>query len=267
MHLERLQKVLAAAGIASRRNAEKMIEAGRVRVNGVVVDKLGTKVDPQNDRVEVDGKIVTAEELVVVLINKPRGVVCTASDPEGRTTIVDLVKKEKVRLYPVGRLDWDTSGALLLTNDGDLAFALTHPRYQVPRKYLAKIRGRVSNEILDSWRKGVDIGDPAKLSVEVFRIEENESYTWIEVTAREGRNRMIRRMAEASRLDLIKLKRISFAGLGVKGLRIGEYRTLKKSEIDRLKRAYAGSGAESKRPKKASKKRGGSNRAARSGGG
>lgn len=219
-----------------------MIESGRVRVNGVVVDTLGTKINPDKDRVEVDGKIIAAEEPVVLLINKPRGVVCTASDPEGRPTIFDLVKREKVRLFSVGRLDWDTSGALLLTNDGDLAFALSHPKHQVPRRYLIKIRGRVDSEIVERWRNGIDLGDCATSPAEMTVVEANDSYTWIEMTAREGRNRMIRRMADATGLDLVKLKRISFAGLDIRGLRIGEYRTLGPSEIDRLKREYASSG-------------------------
>ena len=159
MALTRLQKVLAKAGFASRRKSEEIISSGRVRVNGKIVTELGAKADPDKDKIEVDGRQVVFERPITLLMNKPRGVVCTASDPQGRETVVDLVRKVKARLFPVGRLDFATSGALLLTNDGELANSLTHPRYGVEKTYLLKIRGTVDEAVLNKWREGVDIGD------------------------------------------------------------------------------------------------------------
>ncbi len=234
----RLQKVLADAGIASRRKSEEIIQSGRVRVNGQIVREMGTKVDPVRDRVEVDGKRISAEAIVTIIMNKPRGVVCTRSDPEGRATVIELVKGIRERLYPVGRLDFATSGALLLTNDGDLSYALTHPKHGVEKKYLLKIRGRVSNDILDKWRTGVNIGDATTRPAQIFKVEEEDNFTWIEITLKEGRNRQIRRMGEATGLDVVKLKRISFAGITIEKLRVGQYRYLTQKELSRLKRDY-----------------------------
>jgi len=175
---QRLQKILAAAGVASRRKSEQYILAGRVRVNGKVVTELGTKADPKRDRIEVDGNTISGEAPVVLVLNKPRGVVSTAEDPEGRETVVDLVRKVRARLYPVGRLDFATSGALLMTNDGDLAYALTHPKFGVEKVYLIKVRGQVSQQALDQWRKGVELDDgKVTRPVEVFRVEETDGYT------------------------------------------------------------------------------------------
>ncbi len=237
---QRLQKVLAAAGVASRRKSEEIIVEGRVRVNGSIVTELGTKVDPGRDRIEVDGKVISGEGAIVLLLNKPRGVVSTASDPEGRETVVDLVGKVKARLFPVGRLDYGTSGALLMTNNGDLAYALTHPKFGVEKTYLVKLHGKVSEQILNSWRKGVklDDGDVTRPATEVFRVEESDGYTWVRITIKEGRNRQIRRMAEASGLLISKLKRISFAGITIEGVSIGKYRELTSRELYRLKRDH-----------------------------
>jgi 23S rRNA pseudouridine2605 synthase len=244
---ERLQKILANAGVASRRHAEEYILAGRVRVNGKIVKELGSKANPKKDRIEVDGNTISAEQPMTILMNKPRGVVCTANDPEGRETVVDLVRKIKTRLYPVGRLDYATSGALLLTNDGDLSYALTHPKHGVEKTYLLKIRGQVKNQDLDKWRKGVDIGDVVTRPAEVFKTEEKENFTWIQVTIHEGRNRQIRRMGEATGLDVNKLKRTSFAGLTIEGLRVGDFRELTPKETTRLKRDYINPVKRSKR--------------------
>ncbi len=239
MALMRLQKALAAAGVASRRRAEELITDGRVRVNGRVVTELGTKTDPQRDKIEVNGRVVVSEEPVVLLMNKPRGVICTVNDPEGRQTVLDLVRHRGARLFPVGRLDYDTSGALLLTNDGELAYALTHPKQGVAKTYLVKVRGQVSEDVLQQWRTGVDIGDRKKTApAEAFRKEQNQNYTWLEVTLREGRNRQIRRMAEATGLMISKLKRVSFANISIARLRIGECRPLTDRELFRLKRDH-----------------------------
>ena len=238
MTLQRLQKIIAQAGLASRRGAEELIQGGRVRVNGQVVTELGSKADPSSDRIEVDGKPLIGEPTITLLMNKPRGVVCTLSDPEGRPTVADYVKEFKERLYPVGRLDFATSGALLMTNDGDLSYALTHPKHHVEKTYLLKVAGKVAETVLEKWRTGVDIGDVVTRPADVFKVEEDENFTWIQITLREGRNRQIRRMGEATGLEIKKLKRISFAGLTIEGLRIGEYRILKESEINKLRKLY-----------------------------
>jgi 23S rRNA pseudouridine2605 synthase len=236
--LQRLQKIIARAGVVSRRKAEALIVEGRVRVNGRVVEELGEKADPHADRIEVDGRQLSLEAPVTLLMNKPRGVVCTASDPEGRETVIDLVKDIGARLFPVGRLDFATSGALLLTNDGALSYALTHPKHHVEKTYLLKVAGGVSEEALEKWRTGVDIGDVVTRPAEVFRVEQEESYTWIQVTLHEGRNRQIRRMGEATGIDIRKLKRVSFAGLTIEGLKVGQYRHLTPRELATLKQRY-----------------------------
>ncbi|MDD5308333.1 MAG: pseudouridine synthase [Deltaproteobacteria bacterium] len=234
----RLQRILAAAGVASRRKAEEIIASGRVRVNGRIVVELGSQADPEVDRVEVDGRTISAEHPITVIMNKPRGVVTTVSDPEGRPTVMEYVRGVKARLFPVGRLDYATSGALLLTNDGELAQALTHPKNGVDKTYLVKVRGKVREETLEKWREGFDLGDGATGPSRVFRVEENESFTWLVVEIREGRNRQLRRMAEQTGLDLTKLKRVSFAGVGIEGLPVGEYRELTDQELARLRKDY-----------------------------
>jgi 23S rRNA pseudouridine2605 synthase len=237
---ERLQKVLAAAGVASRRKAEEIITAGRVRINGAIVTEMGTKVDPRRDRIEVDGRVVAAERFVTVVLNKPRGVVSTVRDPEGRPTVSELVRDLGARLYPVGRLDWATSGALLMTNDGDLAHALTHPKFGVEKTYHVKLQGAVGEHVLDAWRTGVKLDDGAvtRPAQAVFRVEESEGGTWIQITIQEGRNRQIRRMAEATGVTVSKLKRVSFAGITIDGVPLGTYRELSEKEIARLKRDH-----------------------------
>ncbi len=252
MTKQRLQKIIAQAGLASRRKSEEIIMEGRVRVNGKVIRELGAKADPFSDRVEVDGRTLLLETPVTLLMNKPRGVVCTASDPEGRDTVVDLAKDVKARVYPVGRLDFATSGALLLTNDGALSYALTHPKHHVEKTYLLKVAGRVSEEVLELWRTGVDIGDIVTRPAQVFRVEQEENYTWIQVTIHEGRNRQIRRMGEATGIDVRKLKRVSFAGLTIEGLKVGQYRILGARELTKLKQRFniASENPKDDRPKK-----------------
>ena len=237
---ERLQKVMAEAGIASRRACEKIITEGRVRVNGRIVTELGTRVRKGRDRIEVDNQLITAEPLKVIVLNKPRGVVSTANDPEGRETVVDLVKDAGGRLFPVGRLDYNTSGALLLTNDGDLAHALTPPKFGAETTNHMKVDGRVTEEVLEQWRTGVTLDDfsrtrPAK---EVFIAESTDGFTWLQITIREGKNRQSRRMAEATGLRVSKLKRIAFAGITIEKLPIGTWRHLSEQEMYRLKRDY-----------------------------
>jgi 23S rRNA pseudouridine2605 synthase len=233
---ERLQKIMAQAGIASRRKCEEIIQAGKVTVNGKVVTELGTKVDPAIQTIEVFGRKLVRERPVVFIMNKPRGVICSASDPEGRETVLDIVKNEGLRLYPVGRLDYNTSGALLLTNDGELANALTHPKFGAPKKYMVKFRGAVSDVHLEKWKQGVvlDDGTRTRPVIDISRIEESDGGTWVVVIIKEGKNRQIRRMAEATGMQISKLKRVSFAGIDIEGLPIGKYRKLTAKELDRL---------------------------------
>ncbi len=238
---ERLQKIMAQAGIASRRKCEEIIQSGKVTVNGKVVTELGTKVDPAVQTIEVFGQKLIKERPAVFIMNKPRGVICSASDPEGRETVLDIVKNEGLRLYPVGRLDYNTSGALLLTNDGELANALTHPRFGAPKKYMVKFRGAVSDVHLEKWKQGVVLDDGTKTRpvIDISRIEESDGGTWVVVIIKEGKNRQIRRMAEATGMQISKLKRESFAGIDIEGLPVGKYRKLTPKELDRLLAEYS----------------------------
>ncbi len=236
---ERLQKVLARAGVASRRASEELILAGRVRVNGRVVTELGTKVDPHKDRVEVDGKRLVAEKPVYYLINKPREMVTTLDDPEGRATIGDLLRRIPERVVPVGRLDYHTSGALLCTNDGDMVDALLRPQSGVPKVYAVKFQGHLDVPDLDALRKGVILDDGYKTRpAELFVLREERNTTWVQITLTEGKNRQIHRMGDAIGHRVMRLSRQSFAGLSIDGLRPGEYRELNRDELQQLKKTY-----------------------------
>ncbi|MFZ1864080.1 MAG: pseudouridine synthase [Polyangiales bacterium] len=237
--MERLQKVLARAGIASRRASEELIKAGRVRVNGRVVTELGTKVDPHKDRVEVDGKRLVAEKPVYYVVHKPREMVTTLDDPEGRATIADLLGPIPERVVPVGRLDYHTSGVLLVTNDGDMVDALLRPRSGVPKTYAAKFQGHLDVEELDGLRNGVTLDDGYRTKkAEVFVLREERNHTWVQMTLTEGKNRQIHRMGEAIGHRVMRLARQSFAGISIEGLRPGDYRELKRDELQQLKKKY-----------------------------
>lgn len=239
MPAERLQKIIARAGVASRRKAEELILAGRIRVNGRIVRTLGAKADARKDRVEVDGKRLVRESPVYILLHKPRGYVTTLRDPEGRPTVKELLRGITERVYPVGRLDYQTSGALLLTNDGALAQALLHPSKRIPRTYAVKLEGKPGKEVLDSWRKGVRLTDGTTNPAEVKVISSGLKVTWIEVTIREGRNRQIHRMGDATGHRVQRLRRVSFAGLSVEDLPMGSFRELRRSEVQALYRDHA----------------------------
>jgi 23S rRNA pseudouridine2605 synthase len=234
----RLQKVLARAGIASRRAAETLIAGGRVRVDGRVVTELGTKVDPHTSRVEVDGQRIVREAPVYVVCHKPRGVVATMSDPEGRPTVRELLSEVPGRVYPVGRLDFNTSGVLLATNDGDFAEGLLHPRRTVPKTYIVKVNGTMTPKDVDRWRRGVDIGGKPTLpsKAKVLRFEGGK--TWLELTITEGQNQQVRRMGDATGFRVMRLARVSFAGIEGEGLRPGEWRYLTAEELARLRKEY-----------------------------
>jgi 23S rRNA pseudouridine2605 synthase len=235
---ERVQKILARAGVASRRASEELIAQGRVRVNGVVA-RLGDRADPEHDRIEVDGAPVGVRPgLVHYLLNKPPGVVTTASDPHGRPTVVELVPAEP-RVFPVGRLDADTEGLLLLTNDGDLAQRLTHPSFGVDKEYLAHVEGSPSRGAIRTLRAGVELEDgttaPAKVSLVGDRL--------LRITIHEGRKRQVRRMCEAVGHPVRRLVRVRIGPLSDRRLAPGEWRELEQHEVRALERASAGAGS------------------------
>jgi len=228
---DRLQKILARGGIASRRAAEELIVSGRVRVNGRVITELGAKADARKDRIEVDGQRVVSEAPVYVVLHKPRGVVSTMSDPEGRPTVKELLAAIPGRVYPVGRLDFATSGVLLATNDGDFAEALLHPKKAVPKTYVVKTQGEMQASDLDRWREGVDLEDGKTHRAEVRFLRHEDGKTWFELTIHEGRNQMIRRMGEATGFPVMRLSRLVFAGVTGEGLRPGAVRALTRDEL------------------------------------
>jgi 23S rRNA pseudouridine2605 synthase len=241
----RLQRFLAQAGVASRRHAEELITAGRVKVNGRVVTELGTKV-ASGDKVLVDGRRVTGEDLVYLIMFKPRGVMTTLDDPEGRPTVKDhLPKNLTERVFPVGRLDYATEGVLLFTNDGELMQGLLHPSRHVTKVYEAKLRGKVPVEQIEKLRRGVLIKGRKTKPAEAFILGETESNTWIQLHLTEGRTHQVKDMGDAIGHPVVKLSRISFAGLTTEGLRPGETRPLTNAEIEEL-RQLAGVGSFSK---------------------
>jgi 23S rRNA pseudouridine2605 synthase len=243
MASERLQKILAAAGVASRRAAEEIIAAGRVAVNGNVVTELGTKADPEVDEIFVDGEpLRKRQRLLYFLLNKPKGYVTTVSDPEGRATVMDLLPKNVERVYPVGRLDYGSEGLLLLTNDGALAQLLMKAGSHVPKTYLVKISGRPSEKDIARLRAGISIpledGRRVKTSPARIRLTENTPNPWYEVILIEGRNRQIRRMFKEIGFDVEKIKRVQLGPLKL-DVEPGKYRSLTVREVAALKAAAA----------------------------
>ena len=231
----RLQKVLAQAGVASRRAAERMIREGRVTVNGVVVTELGTRARPGTDRIAVDGRDVGCREhLVYLVLNKPAGYLSTARDTHGRPTVLDLVASRE-RLYPVGRLDADSEGLLLLTNDGSLAYAVTHPGHEVEKEYQVLVRGEPSRETIAHLRRGVEIEGGRSTPAEVAVLGPGHGGTWLRMTLREGRKRQIRRMSEAVGHPVIHLRRVRIGPVHLADLPPGRCRELSPTEVRALK--------------------------------
>lgn len=236
---ERLQKIISKAGIASRREAEILIQNGRVSVNNVVVKELGAKAELEHDIIKVDNQVLGSKKKIYILLYKPKGVVSTLSDPEERTTVTDLLKKEiNDRIYPIGRLDYNTEGLLLLTNDGELTHKLTHPSHNIDKTYLAKVKGITSEEKLDLLRIGIELEDgitsPAKVIIKDF--DYAKSTTDVEVIIHEGKNRQVRRMFEAIGHPVKQLKRTQYAFLTLRGLKRGQYRHLEEKEVEALKK-------------------------------
>ena len=234
---ERLQKFLANAGIASRRKCEELIIDGKIEVNGAIVTELGTKVSDK-DIVKYNGKIVKSEEeKVYILLNKPIGYVTTAKDQFNRDTVLDLVKINK-RVVPVGRLDMYTSGALILTNDGEFVNMLTHPKNEVNKTYNVTVKGNVTNEDIEQLQKGVEIDDgyitkPAK--VKILKIDEEKNISRIQITIHEGKNRQVRKMCEAINKKVLALHRCKIGNIEVKDLEVGKWRYMTKKEVENLK--------------------------------
>jgi len=233
---ERLQKVMASAGVASRRECEELILQGSVRVNGRVVDQLPAFADPDTDVITVDGRRLAKSEHIYFLLNKPKGVICTSDDPQGRPKAIDLVPGGK-RVFCVGRLDADTTGLIILTNDAELTNLLTHPKYKVPKTYVAKIAGRIEDKALESLRKGVWLaeGRTARARIKVLKRGHNDSL--VEITIQQGLNRQVRRMLARVGLPVQSLKRTRIGSLTVEGIGVGKFRPLSRAEVASLRRA------------------------------
>ncbi|NVN91749.1 MAG: rRNA pseudouridine synthase [Desulfuromonadales bacterium] len=229
---ERLQKLISQAGLASRRAAEEIILAGRVMVNGVVITELGSKADASVDSITVDGKPVKpVSSHLYILLNKPAGFMTTLDDPEGRQLVTDLLPEIKERVYPVGRLDYNTEGLLLLTNDGDWANKLMHPRHEIEKEYHIRVRGKVHQSQIDQLQKGVMLDDRPTAPATVLLIKDGEQNDWLSITIHEGRNRQIRRMCEAVSLSVVRLKRVRYGILELGPLKSGQYRNLTEREV------------------------------------
>lgn len=234
--MERLQKVLAQAGIASRRKCEEMITQGLVEVNDQIVKALGTKVDPSKDVIKVKGRKIQIEQKIYIMFHKPKGVITAVSDPKGRKVVTDYLKGIDERVYPVGRLDYDTEGLLILTNDGDFANALIHPKHEVGKTYLASVNGVPHGSLLDKLRQGIKLEDgmTAPAEVEYFDVDPDTQKSVISITIHEGRNRQVRRMFEAIKFPVQRLRRIEFGNLTLQGLPRGKYRHLTPVEVKEL---------------------------------
>ena len=233
---QRLQKVLAAAGIDSRRKCEELILSGEVRVNRKVVDTLPAFVDPEKDVITVSGRKIRAAQKVYFLLNKPKGVICTNSDPRGRKKAIDLIHTNE-RIFCVGRLDAETTGLIILTNDSELTNRLTHPRYGIAKTYVVRIKGEIAGEQVEKLKKGVWLaeGKTGRASVKILKRRHNESS--IEITIRQGLNRQVRRMLAKIGLPVKSLTRTQLGKLTIRGLGIGKSRTLTKAEVAHLKKA------------------------------
>ncbi len=255
----RLQKYLSRAGIASRRKSEELMLAGRVAVNGKACRELGTKVDPDRDRIEVDGKQISLpQNFVYILLNKPRGYITSLDDEKDRPIVTDLLPKNMPRIWPVGRLDWDSEGLLLMTDDGNLTHALTHPSHHVPKGYAVKVKGHLEKDApqVAMIAEGVEL-DPGELTKPALVVVRGhtDKHTWIEFVIEEGKNRQIRRMCEACGLDVLRLRRIAMGPLTIEGVAPGEFRSLDSNEVLQLYSEVELRPPEAAKPTKRQKKR------------
>jgi 23S rRNA pseudouridine2605 synthase len=270
MQQERLQKIIAHAGVSSRREAEAMIREGRVTLNGRVVTELGTRADPDRDHIKVDGKLITkAEPHRYILLYKPKEVMTTVEDPQGRRTVIDLVRGIRERIYPVGRLDFHSEGLVLLTNDGELAFKVSHPTHGSVKTYSVKVRGVPEERLVDKLRRGITIDGKRTLPCDIERMRttgkrDDEGNSWFEVKLREGRTQQIRKMFQAVGHPVSKLRRVAIGPISDPKLTPGVWRELTKHEVKMLetmkemkkpaKRRVAAGPASRKKPAKAAKR-------------
>lgn len=231
----RLAKYLAQAGIASRRQAELYITQGRVKLNGQTINEVSARVEPQQDRVEFDGQLIHVEKPVYIMLHKPPGYITSARDPQGRPTVLELVTEIEQRIYPVGRLDYDTAGLLLLSNDGEFTNRMIHPRYKIDKKYEACLTGRVKDQELQQLRQGIVLSDGITAPAQVKLIRRDASASLIQLTIHEGRKRQVRRMCAAIGHPIINLKRVGLGFLSLGDLPAGRYRHLHPDEVERLK--------------------------------
>jgi len=236
MTRERLHKFLSRCGISSRREGERLILEGRVKVNENTVHTLGTTVDPLNDQVEVDGVMLQPPHHIYIILNKPKGYITSVKDEKGRPTVMKLLTGVEERVYPVGRLDRDSEGLLLFTNHGELAYRLIHPRYHVEKRYSVRLKGSPKQEELQSLRKGIRLKDGKTAPAEIRVVSRGKRETEVEVVLKEGRKRQIRRMFKAIGYPVISLVRVAIGHLTLKGLPQGQYRYLSPQEIEELKR-------------------------------
>ena len=232
--MERLQKVIAQSGYCSRRKAEELIKNSKVKVNGKIITELGTKVN-SSDQIFIDNKLLSQEEKLYFLLNKPRGVISSSNDEKNRKTVVDIIETDK-RIYPIGRLDYDTTGILLLTNDGDFANEMMHPSNEIDKVYIAKVNGILKGKEINQLKYGVVVDgkktSPAK--VKLRKIDKKKNTCIVELIIHEGRNHQVKKMIEAVGFEVLKLKREKFGFLTLKGLNSGEYRSLSKKEVSKL---------------------------------
>lgn len=234
---ERLQKFLAEAGVASRRKAEELIVAGKIKVNGKTVTELGTKIDPRKDEITYLGKKISTKETkhIYIMLHKPEGYVTTAKEQFGRPAVLDLIKGVEERIFPVGRLDYDTSGLLLLTNDGDLTYKLTHPKHDVDKTYIARIYGTPTETDLQKFRRGVFVDGKRTKPAKIQILEKGERICTVEIIIHEGRNRQVRKMCEAIKHPVAQLKRVATGDLKLGDLPKGKFRHLTEKEVKYLK--------------------------------
>ncbi|MGA7615972.1 MAG: pseudouridine synthase [Thermoanaerobaculia bacterium] len=254
---QRIQKIIANAGISSRRKAEEMIREGRVTVNGRVVDELGSKADPDRDHIKIDGKLVTrTESKRYILLNKPKEVMTTVEDPQGRPTVLDFIKGVRERIYPVGRLDYHSEGLVLLTNDGELAFQVAHPKHGSVKTYHVKVRGVPAERMIEKLQRGITIDGRRTLPSEIARLRttgrtDDEGNSWFEVRLREGRTQQIRKMFQAVGHPVAKLKRVAIGPISDSSLSSGKWRELSEHEVKLLRKI----GDEPARPRRPARRR------------
>ncbi len=235
---ERLQKILRSAGITSRRKAEALIQAGRVRVDGKIVTELGTKANPRRAKVELDGQRVQPEPFCYGVMHKPRGMVSTMSDPEGRPTAQDVLRQVGVRVVPIGRLDFNTSGVLLFTNDGDFAQAISHASGKAPKVYAAKVQQVIDEQSLARWAEAIEIEGKMTRPADIRILRREGDKTWLQITLVEGKNRQVRRLGEHAKTPVVRLSRLAHADITAEGLRPGQWRLLSVDELLALKKKF-----------------------------